>query len=353
MFNKKLFQIMVGCLLIAILISSAVFAKDKVRSMDIVAAWGENPDPSSHPESAYFNEFKSAVESLSNGKMKVKLNAAGSLGTAPQMLDFVARNSVQIVGSMPVGVVASKYCPSMNALLIPYLFKDPDITAKVMSSPKILSYMNQKLRKNPGIEIISIEREGIRAITNSKRPLHSPSDLKGLKIRVMEGEIYSNIYKAMGASPVPVSWSELYTSLQTKIVDGQDNPPSNIVYATLYECQKYLTYPGPLTAINTHYINAKWFSSLTSEEKKIIVAADKRACEAHRSLVDKKNDEAMEFLKTKMEVYILNDTEYNDFRKVVQPYVMKSINQLTGGDQKFVDMLQKEVKKVEKAQSTK
>ena len=134
---------------------------------------------------------------LSNGEMEVTLHPAASLGTAPQVLDLLVRNTVQVAGSMPSGVIASKYCPSLNALNIPYLFRDSQMAIEVLEAPEIKNHLNKKLEEAAGIRILSVLSEGQRHLTNSIRPIHTPADLKGLKIRVMEGDIYSTVFKSL------------------------------------------------------------------------------------------------------------------------------------------------------------
>lgn len=313
----------------------------------IRVAWGETIDPWSHPQSAYFNVFKYYVEALSNGRMSVTLHPAASLGTAPQVLDLLVRNTIQVCGSMPSGVVASKYAPVLNALNIPYLFGDTKAGMDAMEAPRIIGHINEKLEEAAGIRTLSLIGEGQRFMTNSVRPITRPSDLKGLKFRVMEGEIYSAVMKALGASPVPVPWAELYTCLQTKVVDGQENPPMNIVYAAIHEVQKYATNPGPFTAISATYINSKFYNSLSVEDKGIIDRAAMYAAQAHRGVFEVKDMEAKALLQSKLQVYTLNPRELQAFKDACQPAVLAMMDKLTGGDMDFVNSLVEEVKKSE------
>ncbi|MCR4425118.1 MAG: TRAP transporter substrate-binding protein, partial [Firmicutes bacterium] len=308
------------------------------------AAWGETIDPWSHPQSAYFNVFKYYVETLSNGRMSVTLHPAASMGTAPQVLDLLVRGTVQVCGSMPSGVVASKYCPTLNALNIPYLFSDTKAGMDVLEAPHILGHVNEKLEKAAGIRILSVIGEGQRFMTNSVRPIRKPADLKGLKMRVMEGEIYSTVMKALGASPVPVPWAELYTCLQTKVVDGQENPPMNIVYKALQEVQKYMTIPGPFSAMSATYINTKFYKSLSPEDRWVVDMAAMYAAQAHRGVFEVKDMEAKKLLQEKLEVYVLSPKELQEFKDACQPAVIAMMDKLTEGDMDFVKALLEEVK---------
>ena len=314
----------------------------------IRCAWGETLDPWSHPQSAFFNVFKSYCETLSNGRIEVVLNPAASLGTAPQVLDLLVRNTVQVAGSMPTGVIASKYCPTLNALNIPYLINDGNVAIDVMTTPKIINHVNDQLIKTAGIKFLSVEFEGLRYITNSVRPIKKPADLKGLKFRVMEGEVYSTVMKQLGASPVPIAWAELYTGLQTKIADGQENPAMNIVYKALQEVQKYMTIPGPFGAVSGMFINNSFYNSLSKEDKWVVDTAAEYASQADRGVFEVKNMEALETLKKKLEVYVLSSAELEEFKKACQPAILAMMDNLTKGDTQFVKDLMEQIAVSEK-----
>lgn len=338
------FSLLVSILLVCI----ACGTVEPAAKIVIRAAWGETIDPWSHPQSAYFNVFKHYVELLSKGEMEVVLHPAASLGTAPQVLDLLVRNTIQVAGSMPSGVVASKYCPILNALNIPYLFRDSQTAIEVLESPEIRKRIDEKLERAAGIRTLSVLSEGQRHLTNSVRPIRRPEDLKGLKIRVMEGDIYSAVMKTLGASPVPTPWAELYTCLQTKVVDGQENPAMNIVYKALHEVQKYMTVPGPFFAASGTYVNAKWYDSLTPNQRWVVDTAAMYAAQAHRGVFEVKDMEAIKLLGQKLEVYALTPEEYTRFKKACQPAIIKLMDKYTGGDKGFVDALLKQVEIVEK-----
>lgn len=349
MFSKKSRLFVLMTLMCLVLIASTCGVVEPASKKTVIrVAWGETQDPWSHPQSAYFNVFKYYVEMLSNGEMEVTLHPAASLGTAPQVLDLLVRNTVQVAGSMPSGVIASKYCPSLNALNIPYLFRDSQIAIEVLEAPEIKNHLNKKLEKAAGIRILSVLSEGQRHLTNSIRPIHTPADLKGLKIRVMEGDIYSTVFKSLGASPIPTSWAELYTCLQTKVVDGQENPAMNIVYKALYEVQKYMTVPGPFFAASGTYMNAKWYDSLSPDQKRIVDTAAMYAAQAHRGVFEVKDMEATRLLAQKLQVYTLSAAEYNEFKKASQPATIELMDKLTDGDTEFVNALLRQVEIVEK-----
>lgn len=302
-------------------------------------AWGEIADPWAHDQSAWAYAFKHHVESLSGGKMEVLLHPADSLGSAAQRLDLLVKGTIQITLSLPSGVIASKYCPVFNAFTIPYLLREP--LKYVPGEDEILAYVNSKLEKACGVKAFDMEwTADPRILTNSVRPITKPADLKGLKIRVMEGEIYATVFKLLGASPVAIPWAELYTALQSKIADGQENPAFNIVYKTLHETQKYATTPGPFSGYGpTGYYNAKWYASLTPEERGIVNVAVRQACDASKGMRVLKNMEAQSVIAGKLQVHALTTEEFEAFRAACQPQIIDMMGKLTGGETEFVKML--------------
>ena len=119
------------------------------------------------------------------------------------------------------------------------------------------------------MRVLAYGETGFRNFTNSKLPIKSPADMKGLKIRVMETPVYVNMVKALGAAPTPIAWSEVYTALQQKVVDGQENPVATIVQAKLYEVQKYMILDGHSYGVDFFLINDKFYQSLPKETQEL------------------------------------------------------------------------------------
>ena len=143
---------------------------------------------------------------------------------------------------MVSGAIAGYFKPAM-VLDIPYLFSSAPVAWKVLDG-KFGDELAAALLDKTGMRVLAYGETGFRNFTNSKRPIKSPEDLKGLKIRVMETPLYITLVKALGAAPTPIAWTETYTSLQQGVVDGQENPVSVIIQAKFAEVQKYLTLDG-------------------------------------------------------------------------------------------------------------
>ncbi len=186
-------------------------------------------------------------------------------------------------------------------------------------------------------------RVGFRHFTNSVRPIKTPADLKGLKIRVMETPVYVNMLKAVGANPTPIAWTELYTALQTGVVVGQENPVGSILSAKLYEVQKYMTLDGHVYGVDWFIINEKFYKSLPPDLQYIILDSAQISSTVSRGVMNYLNAAGLDQLAAAgMQIYSPTDAEMEQFRKAMQPPVIDYLK--TKVDPKLIDELLKTVK---------
>ena len=169
------------------------------------------------------------------------------------------------------------------------------------------------------------ESGGFFAITNSKKPIKSPADMKGIKLRTMALPLHQEIVKSLGASPTTVAWAEVYTSLQTGVVDGQMNPISIIAMAKFQEVQKYITLTSHLYAPYIWVINPKFYYGLPADLQAVVTDASRTAVLAGRGLsrIIDASDKGLPTLATKMEVYVPSAGEMKQFRDVTMPAARK------------------------------
>jgi tripartite ATP-independent transporter DctP family solute receptor len=176
--------------------------------------------------------------------------------------------------------------------------------------------------KASGLRVLGWAENGYRHFTNNSKPIRSPADMKGLKIRVMESPAYVNMVKGLGANPTPIAWTELYSALQQKVVDGQENPINNILSAKLYEVQKYLTLDGHTYSVHGWIMNNEVWKSLTDKNKRIVKDAARVAVVAHRAANTMADVKGLEILaKAGVHVYAPTGAELDKFRSMAQPPV--------------------------------
>src|SRR5262249_26956065 len=189
------------------------------------------------------------------------------------------------------------FVPDVAILDIPFLFKDYAQARAVLDGP-----IGQELLKKfeaKGMVALGWAENGFRHMTNSKREVKAPEDLKGLKMRTMENPIHIAAYKEFGILPTPMAFSEVYTALQQGTVDGQENPLSVITSAKLDQVQKYLSLTGHVYSPAVFLMNKAQWDKLSDADKQAFLAAAKEAVKANRARVDEDEARAVADLRAK------------------------------------------------------
>ena len=178
---------------------------------------------------------------------------------------------------------------------MPYLFRDRDHVYKALDG-EIGKELGDKLLAQ-GLRSLGFCELGWRHFTNNVRPASKPEDLKDLKIRVQEAKVWFGLVEALGATPTPIPFGELYTALQQRTVDGQENPVGSIRSMKFYEVQKYLTLDGHTYAPGSVLINPKFFDDLSPELQQVVEEAAKEAIASQREIIAKQEAEDLQYLK--------------------------------------------------------
>ena len=247
------------------------------------------------PHQAAALKFKESVEKATNGKVEVQIYPAGQLGSEQRGFQDVQQGIVQAT-SMAVNN-ASVFSPSLGVFDLPYLFKDRNEFYKVIDEN--WDEVNARMSKESGNISIAWLEQGFRVLTNSKKPVETMADLKGLKIRVPDNPIMVQTFKSWNCEPVPIAWDETFNALQQKVVDGQENPYPVIATNKFYEVQKYVTDLHYKMWIGPVVVNEKWLKSLPEDVQKAIIQAGKEATMDNRKLIQKMDTETLQLLKDK------------------------------------------------------
>lgn len=314
--------------------------EEAVEPVVLKLAWAETADPESHPVSGAVNLFKQELEEKSGGRIVVELYPAGQLGDQKSTLQQVEQGLIQS-SLCSTGMIAGAYDDNYNVFEMPYLFPTADLAWEIVQPGK--EFANEffdAAGDRTGIRPLAILVEGLRHTTNSVKEIRSPEDFEGLKIRTMEVPAHMEIFKALGANPTPIAWAEVYTALQTGVVDGQENPLFNIEYAKFYEVQDYLTLDGHITLLNCWFINQDFYDSLGTELQGIVDECALTAAQKHREMVIAKDEAAMAILVEKgMQVYTPTKDEYEQFKSITQE-ALKSYIEGNMTDTSWIDKLQ-------------
>lgn len=224
-------------------------------------------DPMDSDQGALAQRFEELVEDLSDGEMQVELFPGGQLGSETGMIQDTR------IGKLDFALIGlgnlTPYAPRLGALTMPYALRSHADAVKATTGP-LADEWNQIAEKQAGVHIVSWLYSNFRYLTNSKRPVTSLEDLEGMKIRVPQNKIMLATYQAWGASPISMSWPEVFTGLQQGVIDGQDNP--DIVNYTMkfQEMQKYLTEVHYQYSLQPIVMGVRTYNKLSDEEREII-----------------------------------------------------------------------------------
>jgi len=272
-------------------------------------------------------KFKDIVEKESNGDVKVTIHHSSSVGNETSILQQLQMNALQM-GVITAGPI-DKIVPSIKAIEFPFLFDSFKKVDMILDGKIGQSILNDfKAANLIGYHFLE---NGFRNITNSKRPIHTAADVKGLKIRVMNSQLQIAIWKAIGANPTPMPWP-IYTQLSQHVIDGQENPLAVIDQYKLYEVQKYLSLTRHVYSALVFVGSKAFYDSLPAKYQKLLYKATKEASIYERKL---NRDKAKYFLNDlkKNGMIIDEHPDLNSFKEKVKP--LKS--RFTGVAKKYLD----------------
>jgi tripartite ATP-independent transporter DctP family solute receptor len=279
--RKTLLATLVGAALLPLTAAQAADVKE--RTLKFASAQAAD-----HPFSKGGQKFAELVTAKSGGKMKAKLFAGGTLGGDAQVISSLQGGTVDATFVSP-GLL-STMVKDFGIFYLPMAFNDVREADQVVDGPfgrKLLDKLPEK-----GLVGLAYWENGFRSITNSKRPINKWEDLQGLKMRSIQIPIFLDIYKAVDANPVPLAFTELYAALESKAVDGQDNPLPTIETGRFYEVQKYLSLTrivyDPLVVL----FSKKTWDKLSADEQKILADAAREAT-AYQRQVNREAEAAM------------------------------------------------------------
>ena len=239
--------------------------------------------------------FAEAVEKASGGKMKVRAIGAAALGPDTQMQQSLIGGAQEMmVGSTATLVGITKEMALWDA---PFLISNTKEADAMLDGP-VGDKIRNKLQDKGLVGLVYWEN-GFRNLTNSKRAINKVEDLEGIKLRVMQNNVYLNSFKTLGANAVPMAFSELFSALETNTVDGQENPFNTILSSKFYEVQKYVTVTNHVYAPWIVLVSKKWWDQLSKDEQKILSDAAKLSRDFERKDTRDEAAKAVADLKAK------------------------------------------------------
>jgi C4-dicarboxylate-binding protein DctP len=283
--------------------------------------------------------FKDHVEKATGGSIKVEIYPAGQFGKDQPTMEGLKLGTLELAVAHD-GAIATVHKP-IGVLGIPFLYDSHEHAWRVYDSPWLKEFSDDMIKKT-GIRMLGLADNGVRHFTNSLRPINSPADMKGMKIRIQPSPVFKALVESLGASASAIPWAELPTALQQKVVDGQENGVTNILAASLYQHQKYVTLDGHVWSIHAYMVNERFYQGLSAKEKQAVGDGVKKAVAIHRKMTSDQDRNAKAILgKVGMQVTELSPAQVAPFRKLAQPPVKEWAEKEIG--KPYVDSLFKAV----------
>jgi TRAP-type transport system periplasmic protein len=320
-------------------VAVAVLALGSAHAQEVKRAKLGHSFTDSHPRAVAMKQFAAAVEKATGGKVAIDVYGSATLGSEDKMLIATQSGTQDLYMGALSPISARK--KEMQIFDVPFVFGSDAEAAYVLDGPvgrKMLDGL-----QDMNLHGLVWAGGAFRNMSNSKRPLTSMADMKGLKVRVMQSPMALASFNAMGMNAVPMAFTEVYPALEIKALDGYEHPVVDMYANKMFEVQKYLTITNHVYTPVALVASKKWWASLTSEQQRAVqkVAEETRALQ--RSAELKQANEVVGELKAKgMAVTEMPAAELDKIRVAVQPVVDKNAETI-GTD--FVQSFYGEVKK--------
>lgn len=340
--RKKKTLMLLTAVCLTMLLASAGLAEVKVMKLGLASPpkdWAYNYTP--------HRVFKEFVESQTQGKIKVELYPSNQLGGAKTLIGSVRKGVVQ--GLCPSTGKLEPHFSKVNLLYLPYLFRDEQVAWKVLDGPFGREW-GEALRKETGLRLLALgENGGFTHFVTTGTPIRSPADMKGLKLRTEDVPTMMKLVRSLGASPVAIDWPEMYTSLQTGVVDGFEENVVTLFDFNLHEVTKYMVMDRHMYASLAFCVNDKWFSGLSPDQQRIMFQSAKVATNINRSICRAKENMLLEKLrKKKFTIYYPTYEEFNQFKTISQRGVREYVAGIKGVGERWIDKLVSAIEQAEK-----
>ncbi|EGI76540.1 TRAP transporter substrate-binding protein [Hylemonella gracilis] len=284
--------------------------------------------------------FADEVAKASNGKLRLRAIGAAALGSDVQMQQALIGGAQE----MMVGSTATLVGITQEMALwdTPFLFNNTQEADAVLDGPvgqKVMDKLQEK-----GLVGLVYWENGFRNLTNNKRPVTKVEDMDGIKLRVMQNNVFLDSFKMLGANAVPLPFSELFSALETKTVDGQENPYNTILSSKFYEVQKYLSVTNHVYSPWIVTVSKKWWDTLSKDEQKILLDAAKKSRDFERK--DTRAEAAQALAELRAKGMLINELTPAETDRMRARLTQVNASIATGVGQALWDETQAELKRL-------
>ena len=254
----------------AILLGTVLAAGFSASSMaQTTVRWGESL-AANHPQVIMAERVAKEVKEKTGGRIDIQVFPNSQLGSGKEMVEMVSSGALQMV-TEGAGAVAA-FLPPLSVIEAPYLWRDPAHMSKLAATP-FFAKLNEDLVAKRGMRMLNVTYYGKRHLTTGSKPVKTPADMAGFKVRVPPVDVFRSMAEAWGARATPIAFGELYLALSQGVVDGQENPLPTIQSAKLYEVQKYLVLTGHILTPRLVIANEAFLKSMTPADRAIFNTA--------------------------------------------------------------------------------
>ena len=273
-----------------------------------------------HPQYLGLLKFKEIVEEKTNGQIIVETYHSGQLGDDRTMTEALQLGTQEVV--IPSTAPLANFVPEFSVFDFPFLFPNEQVADKVLDGEVGQKFLDKLSDQN--LVGLSYWENGFRQVSNSKTPIASAADFKGLKLRTMENDLHLEAFRALGANPTPMAFTELFTAMQQGTVDGQENPFATIYLSKFYEVQDYVSNTNHIYSPFVFLMSKTFYDGLTEEQQKIVKDASVEAGLYERQLNREANAKYIEDLQAEGVTYTeIGPEQYAEMKELVQPVIDK------------------------------
>ena len=273
-------------------------------------------NPAGDPSYDAWEVFKKLLEEKSGGRFKVDLYPAGQLGSDErELIEQVKMGSVDLVSvnSAPL----SLYYPKFDIFVLPYLWKDEPHLWRFCDGP-VGQQLAAEFEKVTNLKLLAYWANGIRHMFLPKKAINTPDDFKGLRVRVMNNEVYIGLFNALGAMPTPMAYGEVYTALSTGVIDGAENDTSGYLAMKFYEPAKFFSMTSHVVAIKIVLANPGFLQKIPADLRPIFDQAVKETRDWQRNRYAEKQKMDIEWMKAN-KVQVNEVKDLSAFQAKVKP----------------------------------
>lgn len=305
----------------------ALFAIGRPASAQATVMRFGHPHPPSDSWQTAAHQFAEKVKAKTGGRLDIQIFPNGSLGSDPQMISAVRGGTLDI--TLTGNPFFTGMAPKLNVLDLPFLFSSRAHVAKVLDGA-----IGDGLRKDlegSNLKALATWEVGWRNLTNSRRPVNNAADIKGLKIRTTPNPAHVKAFSLLGAAPTPMPFTELFSALETKTVDGQENPVTLILNAKFFEVQKYLSLTRHAFTSAPLVMNKAKFDALGPDLQQALSSIALEMAAAQRKMNEDAEGSSLDALK-KAGMLAVENPDRESFSKVVTEEVQKEFVTKFGPD---------------------